>query len=146
MNREAVPDYRQWMSQFKGGSMYIFGCHLIDLVVRLMGRPNRVTPYLRKTHPEMDDLVVNGFAVLEYPHTVASIRAAVVEVNGLHRRQLVVCGDEGTIDIKPIEGCDVQPLKPPLPMVKPRLTLSKPCGPVPGRNSCCGCTRHPQTT
>lgn len=129
MSREMNPAYRQWMSQFKGGSMYIFGSHLIDLVVSLLGKPDRVTPFMRKTHPEMDDLVDNGLAVLEYPNAIASVRAAVVEVDGFRRRQLVVCGDEGTIDIKPIEGRDVQKLDPPLPDVKPRLTLSKPCGP-----------------
>jgi predicted dehydrogenase len=77
----------------------------------------------------VDGLVDNGFAVLEYPNAIASVRAAVVEVDGFRRRQLVVCGDQGTMDIKPIEGCDVQNLEPPLPVVKPRLTLAKACGP-----------------
>lgn len=129
MSREANDEYRRWMSQFKGGSMYIFGSHLVDLVVSLMGRPTRVTSFLGKTRPQIDDLVDNGFAVLEYPGSVATIRSAVVEVDGFRRRQLVVCGDEGTIDIKPLEGCDVQNLDPPLPHVKPRLTLSKSRGP-----------------
>lgn len=129
MSREMNPEYRQWMSQFKGGSMYIFGSHLIDLVVSLLGKPDRVTPFLQKTHPQMDDLTDNGLAVLEYPQATATVRSAVVEIDGFRRRQLVVCGDQGTIDIKPIEGCDVQKLEPPLPNVKPRLTLAKACGP-----------------
>ena len=29
------PEYRSWLNNFKGGSMYIFGSHLIDLVVRI---------------------------------------------------------------------------------------------------------------
>lgn len=128
MSRMADPSYRQWMSQFQGGCMYIFGCHLIDLVVSLLGKPDRVTPFLQQTHPQTDKLIDNGFAVLQYPTAVASIRATVIEVDGFRRRQLVVCGDEGTFDLKPIEGRDVQSLDPPLPQVKPRLTLSKSCG------------------
>ncbi len=128
MSRQTSPAYRQWMSQFKGGSMYIFGCHLIDLIVSILGKPGRVTPYLQKTHPKMDSLEDNCFAVLEYPKAIATVRSAVVEVDGFRRRQLVVCGDQGTIDIKPLEGRDVQTLNPPLPTVKPHLTLSKRCG------------------
>ncbi|MAX24018.1 MAG: dehydrogenase [Phycisphaeraceae bacterium] len=129
MSRQMSRDYRNWMSQFKGGSMYIFGSHLIDLIVAMLGKPDRVTTYLQKTHPELDDLEDNCLAVLEYPEATATVRSAVVEVDGFRRRQLVVCGDQGTMEIKPIEGCDVQKLDPPLPVVKPRLTLAKACGP-----------------
>ena len=43
--------YRQWLSQYRGGTMYIFGCHLIDLIHLILGAPNKVTPYLRNTLP-----------------------------------------------------------------------------------------------
>src|SRR5690606_32276122 len=99
-----------------GGAFYIFGCHLLDLVVYMMGRPDRVTAYQRRTRPEADDLFDNGFAVLEYPKTVASIRASVVEVEGYDRRHFVVCGDKGTIEIRPMEPPQL------------RLTLLEPCG------------------
>jgi predicted dehydrogenase len=128
MSRTMDDHYRQWMSQFHGGSMYIFGSHLIDLVIAILGKPLRVTPYLRRTRPEVDDLVDNAFAVLEYPKAVASVRTSIIEVDGFRRRQLVVCGDQGTFEVKPIEGCDIQPQNPPLPALTPSLTLSKACG------------------
>jgi predicted dehydrogenase len=103
MSRMDGDDYRKWLSGFKGGAFYIFGGHLIDLVVAMLGKPDKVTSYQRRTRPESDDLYDNGFAVLEYPKTVVSIRTSVVEVEGFARRQLVVCGDQGTIDIRPIE-------------------------------------------
>jgi predicted dehydrogenase len=103
MSRMDGDDYRKWLSGFKGGAFYIFGGHLIDLVVTMLGKPDKVTSYQRRTRPELDDLYDNGFAVLEYPKTVVSIRTSVVEVEGFARRQLVVCGDQGTIDIRPIE-------------------------------------------
>lgn len=103
MSRYDGADYRKWLSGFQAGSMYIFGCHLIDLLVAMMGKPDRITPYSRRTRPETDICVDNGFAVFEYPKTVATIRASVVEVEGYKRRQLTVCGDKGTIDIRPLE-------------------------------------------
>ena len=102
MSRQQPLAYRQWLGQFRGGSMYIFGCHLIDLVVSMLGRPDRVTPYQRQTQPDVR-VYDNGLAVLEYPRTTATIRTASLEVEGYQRRQLVVCGDEGTIDIRPLE-------------------------------------------
>ncbi|MGE9292788.1 MAG: Gfo/Idh/MocA family protein [Puniceicoccales bacterium] len=128
MSRTMDDDYRQWMSQFHGGSMYIFGSHLIDLVISILGKPERVTPFLRQTYPDKDTLVDNAFAVLEYPKTVASVRTSILEVDGFRRRQLVVCGDKGTFEVKPIEGCDVQRQDPPLPALTPRLILEDACG------------------
>jgi predicted dehydrogenase len=113
MSRQQPLAYRQWLSQFRGGTMYIFGGHLIDLVVAMLGKPDRVTPYQRQTQPDVN-LYDNGLAVLEYPQATAAIRTAALEVEGYQRRQLTVCGDEGTIDIRPLEPPQL------------RLALSKP--------------------
>lgn len=114
MNRMDGEDYRKWLQGFGvGGPMYIFGSHLIDLIVTMMGKPGRVHSFQKGTWPHMDDLNDNGLAVLEYPNATATVRAAVVEFEGYDRRQLVVCGDEGSIEIKPLE--------PPVM----RMTLSK---------------------
>ena len=121
MSKQQPLAYRQWLSQFRGGTMYIFGCHLIDVVVSMLGKPDRVTPFQRQTQLEVK-LHDNGLAVLEYPRATATIRTAALEVQGYQRRQLVVCGDEGTIDIRPLETFDMRP-SPPL---KLRLALSKP--------------------
>ncbi|NLS91428.1 MAG: Gfo/Idh/MocA family oxidoreductase [Planctomycetaceae bacterium] len=116
MSRDQPLAYRQWLSQFHGGTMFIFGCHLIDLVIAMLGKPDRITPYQRQTRPEVD-LYDNGLAVFEYPRTTVTIRTASMEVKGYERRQLVVCGDQGTVDIRPLE--------PP----KLRLALAKPRDP-----------------
>jgi predicted dehydrogenase len=121
MSRMQPLSYRKWLGQFRGGSMYIFGCHMIDLVVRMLGKPDRVTPFQRQTQPDVK-VFDNGLAVLEYPRTTVTIRTASLEVEGYQRRQLVVCGDEGTIDIRPIETLDIHP-QPPLRL---QLALAKP--------------------
>lgn len=108
MSRLDGPEYRRWLANFAGGAMYIFGGHLVDIVVAMLGRPERVSAYQRRTRPEADGLYDNGFAVLEYPGAVASVRTTVVEVGGVKRRQLTVCGERGTVEIRPLEPPDLR--------------------------------------
>lgn len=96
-------EYREWLKQFKGGSMYIFGSHLIDLVVSILGEPEKVYPFIKQTGFEgvySDD---NCFAILEYEKTIARITNLSVEVNGWGMRRFAVMGSKGTVEIKPIE-------------------------------------------
>lgn len=88
--------------RFAGGVMFELGCHLIDAIVGLLGAPRAVHAYGRKSQsgartPDQQ------LAVLEYPGAVATVRASLTDVAGGERRQLVVCGTEGTIDIRPLE-------------------------------------------
>ncbi|MBL7188384.1 MAG: Gfo/Idh/MocA family oxidoreductase [Phycisphaerae bacterium] len=85
------------------GSMFELGCHLIDAMVKVLGKPDKVTGFSRHTRPEQDDLADNQLAVFEYAKCTATIRSALVEVDGQKRRQFVVCGDRGTVDIRPLE-------------------------------------------
>jgi predicted dehydrogenase len=124
MSRQHSRAYRQWLGQFRGGTMYIFACHLIDLVVSLLGKPDRITSYQRQTCADMQ-VLDNGLAVFEYPRTTVTIRTASLEVEGYRRRQLVVCGDQGTIDIRPLETLDLRPAPP----LKLQLALASPRAP-----------------
>lgn len=96
-------DFREWLKHFKGGSMYIFGSHLIDLIVSILGEPEKVYSFIKQTGFEgicSDD---NNFAVLEYKKAVAKITTLSVEVNGWGMRRFAVMGSNGTVEIKPIE-------------------------------------------
>ena len=97
-------DYRRWLANFKGGDMYIFGSHLIDLVVWMMGEPDKVVPLNMNSFPEEARYIDNGLAVLQYPRATCTVRTTSLEANGYHRRQLVVCGTKGTVEIKPMEN------------------------------------------
>jgi predicted dehydrogenase len=102
MSRYDGDDYRTWLKGFRGGAEYIFAGHLIDLVVGLLGKPDKITPFPACTRA--DGVVDNGLAVFEYsPGCTATVRTAVVEVEGFKRRNLVVCGSRGTIVIQPLE-------------------------------------------
>ena len=103
MSTEHSRDYREWLRHFRGGAMYIFGCHLIDLVIGFRGRPDAITSFLGKTHHEGVDVYDNTLAVLDYPNGPSTVRVSSVEVNGYGRRQFVVLGTKGSIEIKPFE-------------------------------------------
>ena len=103
MSTEHSRDFRDWLRHFRGGAMYIFGCHLIDLVIGFRGRPDAITPFLGKTHHEGVDVYDNTLAVLNYPNGPSTVRVSSVEVNGYGRRQFVVLGTKGSIEIKPFE-------------------------------------------
>lgn len=98
------PEYKQWLTNFPGGIMYILGSHLVDLIVYLLGEPEKVTSFLKKTQLDGIDLEDNNLAVLEYEKALARVFVSSVEVNGWGRRQLVVSGSKGTVNIVPLEN------------------------------------------
>lgn len=103
MSTEHSDEYRQWLTQFPGSSMYIFGCHLIDLIVLLQGEPERIIPFFHQSGKNGVACFDNNAAVLEYPQGPSFVRVSSTEVNGYGRRQFVVCGTKMTVEIKPFE-------------------------------------------
>ena len=103
MSKTIGTESRRELAEYPGGSMFELGCHVIDPLLHIMGPPDRVTGFPRHTRPQQDNLADNGLAVLEYPRATATVRSAVIEVDGGQRRQFVVCGDQGTIVIRPLE-------------------------------------------
>ena len=102
MSRYDDENFRQLMTSFQGGVPYIFLCHLIDIAVILMGSPERVIPLSTCTRD--DGVLDNGFTVLTFPGGCsASLRTSIVEVDGFQRRNLVICGDQGTLTVQPLE-------------------------------------------
>ncbi len=97
------PAYRNWLKNFGGGIMFILGSQLVDLIVYMMGEPTNITPFLRCSGFDGVDVEDNNLAVLEYPNALVRIFVSSVEVNGWGRRQLVVSGQKGTVNIMPME-------------------------------------------
>ena len=95
--------YRKWLTNFGGGIMYILGCHLIDLIVYIMGKPQKIHTFLKHTRLEGIDVDDNNLAVMEYEKALARVFVSSVEVNGYGRRQFVISGSKGTINICPLE-------------------------------------------
>lgn len=94
---------RQWLGNFPGGMMFFLGCHLIDLILLIQGVPDNIIPLSRCTGVEGVTAEDFGMAVLEYPNGVSFAKTNAYEFGGYARRQLVVTGTKGTIELKPLE-------------------------------------------
>ncbi|MGI6634663.1 MAG: Gfo/Idh/MocA family protein [Christensenellales bacterium] len=95
---------RQWLSQFPGGMMFFLGCHLIDMICYLQGFPIDVVPYTTPTGFDGVDADDFGFTVLRYTHGISFAKTCAAELGGFMRRQLVVCGEKGTVQLLPFEA------------------------------------------
>ena len=92
--------YQKYLTTFKGGVMFNLGCHLIDFLVEMLGRPEHVVSLLKGCEPG-DPSFSNTLAVLEYPHTHAVV--AVASRDRMPRRRLRIEGTNGTLDLCPME-------------------------------------------
>ena len=103
-----TPASRAEVAAFRGGGMFELGCHLIDVVVRLLGRPVKITPTLR-THGRFDDtLADNAVALFEYPRALATVSINLLQPNAHTRRFFEVIGTNGTALLQPIEPPTLQ--------------------------------------
>lgn len=94
---------RRSCTKVMGGIMYILGCHLIDLIVYILGKPEKITSFLKHTNLDGVDFPDNNLAVMEYEKALARVFVSSVEVNGFGRRQFMVSGSKGTVNICPLE-------------------------------------------
>jgi predicted dehydrogenase len=106
----------EW-AEFKGGNMFELGGHVLDPVVRLLGRPRKVTPFLNKHGKGNDTLADNTAAVLEFPHAMAIIHGANMQPKSGKYRAFEIHGFNGAIIVNPIEPPAVT------------VDLDKPAGP-----------------
>ena len=103
--------YQQYLANFKGGIMFNLGCHLIDLIISMLGRPEKITPFLKSTPGVADATKNNCLTILEYPYTTVTLRACSLEVDGINHRRLKVCGTKGALELSPLERFDGKPLQ-----------------------------------
>ncbi|MBQ8894830.1 MAG: Gfo/Idh/MocA family oxidoreductase [Clostridia bacterium] len=95
MNCLHKPERYTWLPDYPGGMMFFLGCHLIDLILQFKGLPKEILP-LNTGH-------TYGMAVLKYKDGISFAKTCDTEPGGFCRRQLIVCGTEGTIELEPLE-------------------------------------------
>jgi predicted dehydrogenase len=104
MSKVIAPAERRQLAEYPGGVMFELGCHVIDLVVGALGKPQAVDAFAQHSAKEADGLADNMLAVFRYPHAIASVKSSALEVDGGERRHFVLCGTEGTFHIQPLES------------------------------------------
>lgn len=104
MSKVVGPAERKQLAEYRGGILFELGCHVLDLVVGVLGPPKEVAGFHRHSSPLADGLLDNMLAVLAYPRATATVKATALEVEGSDRRHLVVCGTEGTFHVQPLDN------------------------------------------
>ena len=97
--------WQRWDSrgEREGGIMFILACHLIDIIVALLGRPQRVTPFLRHEGHDFAWYRNNTAAIFEYDKAMAVLESASLEVSSGASRRLEVYGTRGSAILEPLE-------------------------------------------
>ena len=93
---------REWLGNYPGGMLYFLGCHMIDLVYSIMGEPLEIIPL--SCSSGLDTTATDfGMVVFKYKNGVSFAKSTAIEVGGFERRQLVVVGTKGTVELCPFE-------------------------------------------
>ena len=95
---------RQWLSNFEGGMMFYLGSNLIDVIMRIQGEPKEIVSLNRSSGFGGIDCEDLGLAILKYDTGTSFVRTNAVELGGGERRQIVITGEKGTREIRPIEA------------------------------------------
>ncbi|MGH9674908.1 MAG: Gfo/Idh/MocA family protein [Bryobacteraceae bacterium] len=118
MNTLIGPDRRPEWALFKGGQMFEQGCHLIDPMIRLLGAPIKIAPFLRHHGIYPDGLADNTVAVFEFPRAIGVICSSVLHPGATAHRCFEIFGSNGSAVVKPLE---------PKPVLV--VDLARPAGP-----------------
>jgi len=103
MNCTLPKQTRQWLLDLPGGMMFYLGCHLVDLILQIKGKPERIIPFNKCSGVEGVTAEDFGMAVFEYKNGVSFAKTTSVELGGFERRQLVVNGTKATVELNPLE-------------------------------------------
>lgn len=94
---------REVISEHAGGILYDLGGHMIDQIVWLLGRPTRVTAFLRNDTGIVPAFKDNTLAVFEFEKAMATVDIAAMEARPMARR-FEIYGDKGSAII--VDGFD----------------------------------------
>lgn len=95
MNCWHPPETHRFLNTLPGGMMFFLGCHLVDLILLLQGEPKNIIPLNKGAD--------FGMAAFEYEKGISFAKTTATERGGFLRRQLVVCGTEKTVELRPFE-------------------------------------------
>jgi predicted dehydrogenase len=101
INKPISLETRKELAAFRGGMMFELGCHMIDRIVEVLGRPKSVTSWMRHDAPIEDTLEDNTLAVFEFDRAMAEVYVAAQQPNGGNYRTFEILGANGTATVRP---------------------------------------------
>ena len=94
---------RRALARFPGGQMFELACHLIDPLIRLMGEPARVTPFLQRRSAGRDSLADNTAALFEFARALGIVMSSSEQPHAGRQRAFEIFGTNGSAVLRPIE-------------------------------------------
>lgn len=96
---------REAIGMHQGGVFFDLAAHQLDQVVWLLGRPDKVTSFLRNETGEVPHFSDNTLGVFEYENAMAMIDISAMETRPTARR-FEVYGTKGSAIMDPMEPAD----------------------------------------
>lgn len=97
---------RELLSVYRGGAFFDLAPHVLDLITWFLGRPAKVTSFLRSDGNGPPGFADNTLSVLEYEKGLATVSIAAMEINAPNNRRLEVQGTNGNAVLQPLESTD----------------------------------------
>lgn len=94
---------REWLQELPSGMLFFLGCHLIDMIYSIQGKPQEIIPLSCSTELEGVNSKDFGMVIMKYPHGVSVAKTTDVQIGGFARRSLVVTGSKKTVEVCPLE-------------------------------------------
>ena len=103
MSTHITEKARQIISVHQGGILYDLAGHMLDQIVWTLGRPTRVTSFLRHDDDQASGFADNTLAVLEFERAMAMVDIAAMETRPMARRYEVYGNLGSAILLEPFE-------------------------------------------
>lgn len=103
MSTWLTPAQREVISEHHGGILFDLGGHMLDQVVWLLGRPQKVTSFLRNDSGVVPAFKDNTLGVFEFARALAFIDIAAMETRPMARRYEVYGSKGSAIIVDPFE-------------------------------------------
>lgn len=108
IDKPILADERKHLAKYKGGMMFSEGCHLIDRATALLGKPTKVSGFIRHHGQTADALADNNLVMLEYPQAIAEISLAGFDPQGNAHRYVEILGTNGSAKAQPFAPVRLQ--------------------------------------
>ena len=105
MSTQLSPSQREAIAVHRGGIFYDLAAHQLDQVVWLLGRPEKVTSFLRNDTGDVPSFSDNTLGVFEFARAIAMVDISAVETRPTARR-FEVYGTTGSAIMDPMEPAD----------------------------------------
>ena len=102
MHRPAGSElFCRYMREIPGGTMFDYGSHLIDVILDMLGVPEKITAF--GTHLSPYGIRDNSVAVFRYGKALATVHCAMSSAVSIPNRRFTVRGSNGILEIFPLE-------------------------------------------